>query len=287
MPAVAALCWVLVGCGDESTPDGSAGGTGGSTAGSSGTAGAQSGSSGGGTGGAAGTAGTSGSAGSGGSAGTQAGSSAGGSAGDAGAGQGGGGASGAGGDASGGAGMSGAAGTAGTGGDAAGAAGNAGMAGSSGGGAGGAGGEATGGAGGGGGAGPTAIAMLMPTAGNQVNGTGIFTQDGDNVVLTIMLADCPPGDHASHIHENKDCGDNGNAAGNHWVPEGEVIDDITCESDGTATLVVTPPPGTWSIGEGDNDVTQFALMVHTGSSANPGGRIACGEINAVVASVRP
>jgi len=160
------------------------------------------------------------------------------------------------------------------------------MSGSSGGGAGGMGGDPMAGSGGGAGVEGGAVAMLMPTAGNQVSGTGVFTQDGDDVVLTITLSDCPPGDHASHIHENKDCGDNGNAAGNHWVPEGEVIDDITCESDGTGMLVVTPPAGTWSIGEGDNDVTQFALMVHTGSSENPGGRIACGVINAVEASVR-
>jgi Cu/Zn superoxide dismutase len=246
----------------------------------------QAGASGAGTGGGAGSSGT---AGSGGTAGAQAGSSGGGSAGSSGAGQaglGGGGSSGAGGDAAGGVGgTSGAAGGGGAAGDSAGAAGTAGggAAGSSGGGAGGAGGESTGGTAGSGGVEAGAIAMLMPTSGNEVSGTGVFTEDGDNVVLTITLMDCPPGDHASHIHEFKDCGNNGNAAGNHWVPEGEVIDDITCESDGTGTLVVTPPPGTWSIGEGDNDVTQFALMLHTGDSSNPGGRIACGLINAVVA----
>jgi Cu/Zn superoxide dismutase len=243
----------------------------------------QAGASGAGTGGGAGSSGT---AGSGGTAGAQAGSSGGGSAGSSGAGQaglGGGGSSGAGGDAAGGVGgTSGAAGGGGAAGDSAGAAGTAGggAAGSSGGGAGG---ESTGGTAGSGGVEAGAIAMLMPTSGNEVSGTGVFTEDGDNVVLTITLMDCPPGDHASHIHEFKDCGDNGNAAGNHWVPEGEVIDDITCESDGTGTLVVTPPAGTWSIGEGDNDVTQFALMLHTGDSSNPGGRIACGLINAVVA----
>ena len=140
--------------------------------------------------------------------------------------------------------------------------------------------------GGGGGMESGAIAMLEPTSGNEVSGTGAFVQDGDNVVLTISLMDCPPGDHASHIHENKDCGNDGADAGNHWVPEGEVIDDITCESDGTGTLVVTPPAGTWSIGEGDNDVTQFALMIHAGDSGNPGGRIACGVIDAVAARVR-
>jgi Cu-Zn family superoxide dismutase len=157
------------------------------------------------------------------------------------------------------------------------------MSGSSGGGAGGMGGEPMGGAGGSGGEEGGAIALLMPTSGNDVSGTGIFMQDGDDVVLTITLMDCPAGDHSSHIHENKDCGNDGMAAGNHWVPEGEVIDDITCESDGTATLVVTPPAGTWSIGEGDNDVTQFALVVHEGSSSDPGGRIACGVIDAVFA----
>lgn len=157
------------------------------------------------------------------------------------------------------------------------------MSGSAGGGAGGMGGEPTGGTGGSAGEEGGAIAMLMPTTGNEVSGTAVFAQDGDNVALTITLMDCPPGDHSSHIHETKDCGNDGMAAGNHWVPEGEVIEDITCESDGTGSLVVTPPAGTWSIGEGDNDVTQFALVLHDGDSSDPGGRIACGVINAVVA----
>jgi Cu/Zn superoxide dismutase len=284
MPALAALCGVLIGCSSENTPDEGAGGTGGSTAGSSGSAGMMAGTSG---AGAGGSAGGGGGAGSGGTAGSSAGSSAGGSAGNSGAGQAGLGGGGAGGSAGNSGGSSGTSGSAGAGGAAAGAAGTAGggTSGSSGGGAGGAGGEPTAGSGGSGGEEGGAIAMLMPTSGNQVSGTAIFTQDGEDVVLTITLTDCPPGDHASHIHEFKDCGDNGNAAGNHWVPEGEVIDDITCESDGTGMLVVTPPTGTWTIGEGDNDVTQFALMLHSGSSANPGGRIACGEINVFAAGV--
>jgi hypothetical protein len=146
--------------------------------------------------------------------------------------------------------------------------------------AGGAGKSGTGGSAGAGGAGKTAVAMLMPTTGNQLTGTGTFTQNGQNVTLVIQVTNCPAGGHASHIHLNKNCGSNGDDAGGHWVPQGEVIPEITCAADGTGTATVTPTAGTWTIGSGTGDVTTHALMVHVGNNASPGGRMACGLINA-------
>jgi Cu/Zn superoxide dismutase len=151
------------------------------------------------------------------------------------------------------------------------------------GGGGAAGGTATGGsggAGGGGGSGKTAVASLMPTSGNQLTGTATFTQSGQMVTLVISVSNCPPGNHASHIHANKSCGNNGMDAGDHWVPQGEVLPEVVCASDGKGTATVTPPAGTWTIGSGNADVTAHALIIHTGANSNPGGRIACGVINA-------
>jgi Cu-Zn family superoxide dismutase len=122
--------------------------------------------------------------------------------------------------------------------------------------------------------------MLMPTSGNQLTGTGTFTQNGQNVTLVIQVTNCPAGGHASHIHVNKNCGSNGDDAGGHWIPQGEVIPEITCAADGTGSATITPAAGTWTIGSGNGDVTTHALMVHVGNNGNPGGRMACGLINA-------
>ena len=54
----------------------------------------------------------------------------------------------------------------------------------------------------------------------------------------------------------------------------------TCAADGTGTATVTPTAGAWTIGSGTGDITTHALMVHVGNNANPGGRMACGLINA-------
>jgi Cu/Zn superoxide dismutase len=121
--------------------------------------------------------------------------------------------------------------------------------------------------------------MLMPTTGNQITGTGTFTQTGQSVTLVIQVTNCATGNHASHIHLTKNCGNDGMDAGGHWVPQGEVIPEIVCAANGMGTATVTPSAGTWTIG-GAADITTHALMVHTGDNANPGGRIACGLINA-------
>jgi Cu-Zn family superoxide dismutase len=121
--------------------------------------------------------------------------------------------------------------------------------------------------------------MLAPTSGNQITGTGTFTQTGQSVTLVIQVSNCAAGSHSSHIHLTKSCGNNGDDAGAHWVPQGEVIPDIVCAANGTGTATVTPTAGTWTIG-GAADITAHALMVHQGANANPGARIACGVINA-------
>jgi Cu-Zn family superoxide dismutase len=62
----------------------------------------------------------------------------------------------------------------------------------------------------------------MPTGTNTITGSATFTQVGAAVTLVIQVSNCPEGNHAVHLHELKDCGNNGLAAGDHWVPQGEV-----------------------------------------------------------------
>lgn len=111
-------------------------------------------------------------------------------------------------------------------------------------------------------------------------GTATFTQQGDEVTLVLELASCPAGPHISHIHVNPSCDNEGNAAGNHWLPNGELITDYSCEDDGTASYTVTIGTDRWTIGAGndDTDVDGHSFMVHNGSSVSPGDRVACGVI---------
>jgi hypothetical protein len=173
--------------------------------------------------------------------------------------------------------------TAGTGGAAT-ADGGSGGTGGSGGSAGGTGGASGGSGGSGGGAGggaamPTAVANIMGIGATPAAGTATFTQGATMTKLVINLTTCPAGAHASHLHQMKDCGDNGNAAGGHWVPNGEGIMDYTC-ADNKVTFELSKPTSMWTVGDGSaTDVTKYSFMVHEMGGASPGGRIGCGLIN--------
>jgi Cu/Zn superoxide dismutase len=124
----------------------------------------------------------------------------------------------------------------------------------------------------------SADAQLMPLQGGGVTGSVHFSQLGRKVDMSVTLSGCPAGPHALHIHVNAACGDNGNAAGGHWQPEGDGIGDISCGDDGSAQYSFTPPEGTWSIGgPASTNLLGHALILHAGpSKPDPGGRIACG-----------
>jgi hypothetical protein len=151
--------------------------------------------------------------------------------------------------------------------------------GAAGGGAGGA--SGAGGAGGGGAASmPTAVADITGLNGQAVMGTATFTQGATMTKLVINLTMCPNGTHSSHLHMNKDCGNNGTAAGSHWVPNGEMLGDYTC-ADMKGMHMVERPTSQWTVGDGkDTDVTKHSFVVHAqGDDAGSGDRIGCGLVN--------
>jgi hypothetical protein len=167
--------------------------------------------------------------------------------------------------------------TGGTGGSAAGAGGQA----AGGGGAGGAGGAGGGGSGGGGASSmPTAVADIMGLNGQAVMGTATFTQGATMTKLVINLTACPNGKHSSHLHMTKDCGNNGTAAGSHWVPNGENFGDYTC-TDTKGMHMLERPLSQWTVGDGkDTDVTKYSFLVHAqGDDQGSGDRIGCGLVN--------
>src|SRR5436309_14168381 len=50
-----------------------------------------------------------------------------------------------------------------------------------------------------------AIAVLHPTAGNNVTGSVTFTQSGEAVKVVADITGLTPGKHGFHIHEFGDC----------------------------------------------------------------------------------
>ena len=143
-----------------------------------------------------------------------------------------------------------------------------------------------------------AIATIDSASGSSVTGMATFTQNDDQITLTIEIQNASPGIHAVHIHENGDCSSpDGKSAGGHWNPtgvahgkwgEGEFhlgdLGNITVGEDGTGGIELTT--SLWEIGTGsDIDVVGRGIVVHAGAddftsqpSGDAGARIGCGAI---------
>ena len=143
-----------------------------------------------------------------------------------------------------------------------------------------------------------AIATIAPTSDNIVTGMAIFTQDGDQITVTIEIQNASPGLHGVHIHEFGDCSSpDAKSAGGHWNPTDVAhgkwgsdefhlgdIGNITVGEDGTGSIELTTD--LWEIGTGsDIDVVGKSIIVHADAddfvsqpSGNAGARIGCGVI---------
>ena len=143
-----------------------------------------------------------------------------------------------------------------------------------------------------------AIATIGPASDSSVTGMATFTQNGDQITLTIEIQGATPGIHAVHIHESGDCSSpDGKSAGGHWNPtgvphgkwgEGEFhlgdLGNVPVGEDGTGSIELTTD--LWEIGTGsDVDVIGRGIVVHAGAddftsqpSGDAGARIGCGAI---------
>jgi hypothetical protein len=133
---------------------------------------------------------------------------------------------------------------------------------------------------------PVAVATIAPTTAAPAgwegfSATATFTQEGNMVTLVIEATGCPDGLHIAHLHANLECGPDGETAGAHWIPNGEVLEDMLCESE-TGSYTHSESTDVWSIGgDAETDITQHAYMVHALSDAEgAGAKAACGSINA-------
>jgi Cu-Zn family superoxide dismutase len=146
-------------------------------------------------------------------------------------------------------------------------------------------------------AGKTAVAKMMPTAGNNTRGEVTFTPDPKGGVhITGQFTGLAYGEHGFHIHEKGDCSaPDGSSAGGHFNPTSMKhgardaqerhagdLGNLKADPYGMARLDIVDDHLSF---EGANSIIGKAVIIHekvddftTQPTGNAGGRIACGVI---------
>ena len=142
-----------------------------------------------------------------------------------------------------------------------------------------------------------ATTTLESRSGSSTTGTANFQEDGDQVMLMLVVSGATPGKHGAHIHETGDCSAaDASSAGAHWNPTAMShgpsdanhhlgdLGNIEIAQNGKGTLTLSKTA--WKIGDGSaNDVVGKAVVIHMGEddlvtdpAGNSGSRVACGVI---------
>jgi Cu-Zn family superoxide dismutase len=141
-----------------------------------------------------------------------------------------------------------------------------------------------------------AVAVLIPTKGNAVQGVVHFTRVANGVHVVARVSGLKPGEHGFHIHEYGDASSpDGTAAGGHFNPEhkdhgGPTVMDrhagdlgnLQADADGNATVDYVDEMITL---DGAESIIGRGVIVHadpddfkTQPTGNAGKRVACGVI---------
>jgi Cu-Zn family superoxide dismutase len=141
-----------------------------------------------------------------------------------------------------------------------------------------------------------AIAVLHPTAGNNVTGLVTFSKSGDEIKVVADVTGLTPGKHGFHVHEFGDCSSSdGNSAGGHFNPTHKQhgapdasdrhagdLGNIEADASGKAHLEWSDKVMKLS---GADSIVGHSVIVHekvddlkTQPTGNAGGRLACGVI---------
>ncbi|MGQ0645010.1 MAG: superoxide dismutase family protein [Elusimicrobiota bacterium] len=139
-------------------------------------------------------------------------------------------------------------------------------------------------------------AALSPTAGNITSGHVEFSQVGSDVAVSAQISGLKPNArHGFHIHENGECGPDGQAAGGHFNPAGRMhggpdsaerhagdLGNVTADAQGFARVALKHSRLSLS---GPHSIVGRAVVVHAEAddltsqpAGNAGPRIACGVI---------
>ncbi len=141
-----------------------------------------------------------------------------------------------------------------------------------------------------------AVAVLNPTAGNDVRGVVTFLRTEGGVYVVAEVRGLTPGPHGFHVHQLGDCSaPDGTSAGGHFNPTGhdhggpdsEVrhvgdLGNIVADAEGNARHEVTDSQLQL---DGPHSIVGRGLIVHAGEddlASQPtgaaGARVACGVI---------
>ena len=142
-----------------------------------------------------------------------------------------------------------------------------------------------------------AIAVLHPTAGNNVGGTVTFTEVADGVQVQAEITGLSPGKHGFHVHEFGDCSAPDLAsAGAHFNPtnkphagpdaaERHVGDMGNVEADASGAAKLNYVDHEISLTNDQRSVIGRSVIVHAKAddlksqpAGDSGARIACGVI---------
>lgn len=141
-----------------------------------------------------------------------------------------------------------------------------------------------------------AIAVLYPTAGNNISGTITFAKVEGGIKVVATVTGLSEGKHGFHIHQYGDCsGADGKSAGGHFNPTAMKhsaptdsirhvgdIGNIVADADGNATLEWVDSHMTF---EGASSIVGRGVIIHADEddlTSQPtgaaGARVACGVI---------
>jgi superoxide dismutase, Cu-Zn family len=141
-----------------------------------------------------------------------------------------------------------------------------------------------------------AVAVLHPTAGNQVKGTVHFSRQAGGIQVALHVEGLTPGKHGFHIHEFGDCSSpDGTSAGGHFNPFGAPhagrdaaerhvgdLGNVTADDKGTAEGSYVD---THLALEGEASIIGRGVIVHGGEddlksqpSGAAGPRVGCGVV---------
>ncbi len=139
-----------------------------------------------------------------------------------------------------------------------------------------------------------AVAILLPTKGNHVQGRVTFTEAGSTIHVHAEITGLTPGDHGFHVHEYGVWSEDGMAAGGHFNPtmqkHGSLespkrhvgdMGNITANASGRVTLDLDDPMLSFHV---SHSIIGRGLVVHEKPDdysqpvGNAGGRVAVGVI---------
>jgi Cu-Zn family superoxide dismutase len=140
-----------------------------------------------------------------------------------------------------------------------------------------------------------AVAVLVPTQGNETRGSVVFTRSGDRIHVAGEIRGLSPGEHGFHVHQwgNCNCPD-AECAGPHFAPremphgapanEKRHVGDLgnVTAKDGEATVKMDD---SLIALDGPRSIVGRAIVVHqkpddlkSQPSGNAGPRVACGVV---------